>query len=181
MSAWPFVGTAARACLQEEALVSFTLPFDSEIRALDQELARLPAGSPGRVELQGRLERLEREVYPNLDAYEMFLLSGHPLRPKALDYVRYVFRDVKLFWNPKVHGDHLMIGGQGRIEIDGRAVDVMIVGQQTGPSSQAEHLTRLSASEYRDGTRDGVSGRLPQGCVLHGLSGAAGVAGGCVC
>ncbi|MFQ5807231.1 MAG: carboxyl transferase domain-containing protein [Phycisphaerae bacterium] len=129
--------------------MAFILPFETEINALDQQLAALPEDSPAYVEAQARLEACEREVYPNLSAYDMFLLSGHPLRPKTLDYVRHIFHDVRLFYNPDVRGDHLMIGGEAKIEIDGRPVDVIVVGQQTGPSSNRDELLKLPVSEYR--------------------------------
>ena len=129
--------------------MSFVLPFESEIHALDEQLAAHPAGAPARAELQTRLEGLERQVYPNLSAHDTFLLSGHPLRPKALDYIHHIFHDVRLFYNPKVRGDHLMVAGEARVEIAGRSIDVVVVGQQTGPSSQRDELLKLPVSEYR--------------------------------
>ena len=129
--------------------MGFILPFETEISVLDEQLAALPEDSQAYAETKARLEAAEREVYPNLSAYDTFVLSGHPLRPKALDYVRYIFRDVRLFYNPEVHGDHLMIAGQARIELEDRLVDVIFVGQQTGPSSQRDDLLKLPVSEYR--------------------------------
>jgi acetyl-CoA carboxylase carboxyl transferase subunit alpha len=95
------------------------------------------------------LEALEREVYPNLSAYDTFLLSGHPLRPKTLDYIQHVFHDVRLFYDPDVRGDHLMVAGEAKIDIDGQPVDVIVIGQQTGPSSERDELLKLPVSEYR--------------------------------
>ena len=129
--------------------MAFILPFETEINTLDEQLAALPEHDPARTELRARLEQCERDVYPNLSAYDTFLLSGHPMRPKTLDYVRHIFHDVRLFYNPDVRGDHLMIAGQGKIAIDGRPIDVIIVGQQTGPSSQRDELLKLPHSEYR--------------------------------
>ncbi|MCP4250834.1 MAG: hypothetical protein GY778_27670 [bacterium] len=129
--------------------MAFILPFETEINALDEQLAALTAGDPARADAVTRLADLERRVYPQLDAYDTFLLSGHPVRPKALDYIEHIFRDVQLFQNPEVRGDHLMIGGQARIEIEDRLVDVIIVGQQTGPSSDRDELLKLTVAEYR--------------------------------
>jgi len=128
--------------------LAFILPFETEIFALDEQLAVLPRSAPAWSEAQARLATCEREVYPNLSAYDTFLLSGSPLRPKTLDYVRYIFHDVRLFENAKVRGDHLLIAGEGKITIDDEDVDVIIVGQQTGPTSQRDDLLRLPASEY---------------------------------
>jgi acetyl-CoA carboxylase carboxyl transferase subunit alpha len=129
--------------------VAFILPFEAELHALDDRLAAIPEHDPSRAELMERLEAQEREIYPSLDAYETFLLSGHPLRPKTLDYVRYVFRDVRLFRDPDVRGDHLMIAGEAKLHVADRPVDVIIVGQQTGPSSDLDELLTLPVAEYR--------------------------------
>ena len=129
--------------------MSFVLPFETEISALDERLRSLPRGSPEFAAMQSRLEALEGEVYPNLSAYDTFLLSGHPLRPKALDYVRHVFEDVRLFRDPDVRGDHLVVAGQAKINIGGRKIEVIVIGQQTGPSSQRDALLTMPIPEYR--------------------------------
>ena len=129
--------------------MTFILPFEAEINDLDEQLAALPEPDPAYAETQARLQAREREVYPHLCAYDTFLLSGHPLRPKTLDYIGHIFHDVRLFCNPKVRGGHLMVAGEAKIEIDGRSVDVIVVGQQTGPSSQRDELLTLPVAEYR--------------------------------
>ena len=117
--------------------------------ALDEQLAATREHDPTSAEKRAKLEALEQEVYPNLSAYDTFLLSGNPLRPKTLDYVQHIFRDVRLFRNPEVKGDHLIIAGEGKIEIDRKLIDVIIVGQQTGPSSKRDNLLKLPAAEYQ--------------------------------
>ena len=129
--------------------MAFILPFETEINALDGQLATLPEQDPERLRILARLEECERAVYPNLGAYDTFLLSGHPQRPKTLDYLRHVFYDVQLFHNPQVKGDQLMVGGQAKIDIDGRPIDLIVIGQQTGPSSQRDDLLKLPVSEYQ--------------------------------
>lgn len=129
--------------------MAFVLPFETEIEALDGQLAGLRASDPGYAEFRARLEACERRVYRGLSVYDTFLLSGNPLRPKTFDYVRHIFHDVRLFQDPDVPGDHLVVAGEGKIDIDGTQVDVMIVGQQTGPSSRREVLATLPASEYQ--------------------------------
>ncbi len=129
--------------------MAFILPFETDIIALDDELAALPADDPRRGESHRRLRRLECEVYPNLSPYETFLLSAHPLRPKTLDYVNHVFTDVVLFHNEEVRGDHLMVGGQGKLQLEDGPIDVMIVGQQTAPTSHRDDLLKLPTVEYQ--------------------------------
>jgi len=129
--------------------VSFILPFESDIHALDNRLAALAEDDPTRSELTEQLHALEREVYASRSAYDKFLLSSHPLRPKTLDYVRHVFHDVRLFRDPDRRGDHLMIAGEAKIDVAGSPVDVIVIGQQTGPSSDREALLTLPVSEYQ--------------------------------
>ena len=129
--------------------MAFILPFETEIAALDERLARLPEDDPDRAQLQARLEAREREVYTSLSAYDTFLLSGHPQRPKALDYINHVFHDVRLAHNPDVRGDHLMVAGEAKLDIDGKAVNVIVIGQQTGPTSDRQELLKLPVSEYQ--------------------------------
>ena len=129
--------------------MAFVLPFEAEIKTLDDRLAGHDERDPNYADLRARLEACERQVYQNLSVYDTFLLSGSPLRPKTLEYVRHIFHDVRVFKNPDIPGDHLVVAGEGKIEIDGRTIDVMIVGQQTGPSSRWEDLARLPASEYQ--------------------------------
>ena len=129
--------------------MAFVLPFETELIALDEQLEGLDQTDPSYLDVLARLEQCEREVYRNLSAHDTYLLSGHPLRPKTLDYIRHIFHEVTLFQRPNTPEDHLLVAGEGKIEIDGRPIDVMIVGQQTGPSSQLEELIRLPASEYQ--------------------------------
>jgi len=129
--------------------VTFILPFEAEINDLDEQLAALPEHDPAYAETQARLQAREREVYPHLCAYDTFLLSGHPLRPKTLDYIGHIFHDVRLFYNPEVRGDHLVVAGEAKIEIHGRPIEVMVIGQQTGPSSRRDELLKLPISEYQ--------------------------------
>ncbi len=129
--------------------MAFVLPFEAELIALDEQLEGLDRTDPSYSDILARLEQCEREVYRNLSAYDTYLLSGHPLRPKTLDYIRHIFHEITLFKRPNTRGDHLLVAGEGKIEIDGRSIDVMIVGQQTGPSSQLEELIRLPALEYQ--------------------------------
>jgi len=129
--------------------MAFVLPFETEIHRLDERLATLTTDDPEYAACRTELETLERRIYPSLSAYDTFLLSGHPLRPKALDYIGYIFHDVRLFYNRRVRGDHLVVGGEAQLDIDGRRIDVMVIGQQTGPSCDRDELLQLPVSEYR--------------------------------
>ncbi len=129
--------------------MAFILPFESEIARLQRELKPLPADDPRRAELLTKIEHCERDTYPHLGPYDLFLLSGHPSRPKALDYVNHIFHDVQLIENPDIPGDHMLIGGQARIDLAGQSHEIIFIGQQTGPSSRSEDLRTLTVEEYR--------------------------------
>ena len=129
--------------------MAFAPPFETELKVLDDRLAGLHETDSSYGELRARLEACERWVYQSLSAYDRFLLSGNPLRPKAIDYVRHIFHDVHVFQNPDVRGDHLVVAGEGKIVIEGETVDVMIIGQQTGSSSRWDELAKLPVSEYQ--------------------------------
>jgi len=129
--------------------VSFFLPFEKDLKAFDDQLAGLPEADPSYEDLWAERQACEHQVYDNLDAVDTFLLARNPLRPKTLDYVQHIFHDVRFFQNPDIQGDHLVVAGEGKIELDGEPVDVMFVGQQTGPSSQWEDLVKLPPEEYQ--------------------------------
>ncbi len=129
--------------------MAFILPFETDIIALDDEIAALEADSPKAPDLKRRRRELECEIYRNLTPYETFLLSAHPLRPKAMDYISHAFKDVVLYENPEVRGDHLMVGGQAKLELEDGPIDLIFVGQQTAPTSERDDLLKLPKAEYQ--------------------------------
>jgi acetyl-CoA carboxylase carboxyl transferase alpha subunit len=129
--------------------VAFLLPFETDLKKLESELASLDETDPKYADALGRLASREREIYESLCPVDTFLLSRNPLRPKTLDYVQHIFHDVRLLQNSDVLGDHLVVAGEGKIEVEGQTIDVIFVGQQTGPSSQWEDLAKLPPEEYR--------------------------------
>ena len=127
----------------------FILPFEEEIHKLDEQINTLPVDSAAYIRAMQELRECESRVYPNLSAYEQFVLSGHPLRPKTFDYIKHIFQDVQLYSDPDIRGDHMMIAGEARIEIDHKLIDVILVGQQTGPSVSRDQLLKLPIAEYQ--------------------------------
>ena len=113
------------------------LDFEQPIADLQQKIEELryaTAGSEvnlteeiGRLELKSK--ELTRQIFANLNPWQVAQLARHPQRPYALDYVKHLFTD----WE-ELHGDrHFMddpaiVGGMARL--DGRAV--MVIGQQKG-------------------------------------------------
>lgn len=134
---------------QGGSTLAFVLPFERQLHLLEEQLATLSEGSEEHARVLASLHACEQEVYTGLSAYDIFELSKHPMRPKALDYIGHIFEDVRFVSNPNIYGDHLIVGGEARITIGSRLVDVVVIGQQTGPSSQRDELLRLPIAEYQ--------------------------------
>ncbi len=82
------------------------------------------------------------ETISNLTEYEKYKLSYHPERPKFLDYLQ-IFSDVNPCCIPsKAVGACLIQTYRGNIKIKGKIIPVMIVGQQTGPTSNYMELVQ---------------------------------------
>lgn len=79
--------------------------------------------------LESHVERLMKEIYENLTAWDKTLIARHPSRPFTLDYVRLMGDDFV-----ELHGDRLfaddgaMVGGLMRMEDR----HLVVVGQQKG-------------------------------------------------
>lgn len=72
-----------------------------------------------------------------LSEYEKYELSFHPERPKYLDYLS-CFSDVSICFDSDEFGACLI--QSHRAELDG--IPVMLIGQQSGPSSQYDELKK---------------------------------------
>jgi acetyl-CoA carboxylase carboxyl transferase subunit alpha len=113
------------------------LDFEQPIADLEQKIEELryaTAGSEVNLteeisRLEGKARDLTRQIFSNLNPWQVAQLARHPQRPYALDYIKTLFTD----WE-ELHGDrHYMddpaiVGGMARL--DGRAV--MVIGQQKG-------------------------------------------------
>ncbi len=113
------------------------LDFEQPIADLQQKIEELRFATAGsEVNLTEEIARLEfkskeltRQIFSNLNPWQIAQLARHPQRPYALDYIKTLFTD----WE-ELHGDrHYMddpsiVGGMARL--DGRAV--MVIGQQKG-------------------------------------------------
>ena len=79
--------------------------------------------------LQVRLEKMKRDVFSQLTAWQRVQLARHPKRPLTLDYVHLVFSDFIELHGDRLFGDDkALIGGLAFFE--GRKV--MLLGHQKG-------------------------------------------------
>ncbi len=122
-----------------------------ELRHRDPGEAKDPAGEI--VRLERRLERLVRETYGGLDAWQKVQVARHPGRPHCLDYVRALLADFVPLAGDRAFGDDpAVIGGMGRLA--GRSI--MLLGHERGADieSRVKHNFGMARPEgYRKAIR----------------------------
>jgi len=133
------------------------LDFEKPVVELERELWRLRnifeggdiAVKSDVEKAEKKLERLKKDVYSGLSAYERVLLSRHADRPFTLDYVKKLFPDYQELKGDRVFGeDAAIIGGVGIFS--GRSV--VFVGHQRGRTTQ-ERIFRNFGMSRPEGNR----------------------------
>ena len=87
-------------------------------------------------------EDKENFDYKKLNEFEKYQLSFHPERPKYLDYLT-IFSDIKTCFRSKNFGACLIQTHRVQIEIGDEKIPVMLIGQQTGPTSNYTELKQI--------------------------------------
>jgi acetyl-CoA carboxylase beta subunit len=90
-------------------------------------------------------ERKGKIDYHQLDEYEKYQLSFHPERPKYLDYLE-IFSEPEICFKSDDFGACLIQTHRTLLEIEDEQIPVMLIGQQTGPTSDYGELTKLMRS-----------------------------------
>jgi len=87
--------------------MQFYLEFEKPLVALEQKLNELRGYSTDEVDFSGEIgklekkaEKLRREIFSNLNRWQLTQLARHINRPFTLDFVKHIFTD----WF-EVHGD----------------------------------------------------------------------------
>lgn len=85
-------------------------------------------------DIEKKLNKLRKETYENLTAWQRVQISRHPNRPYTLDYIKMLTKGefIELHGDRTVKDDKAMIGGFGNI--DGQSV--MFIGQQKGKNTK---------------------------------------------
>ncbi len=81
-----------------------------------------------------------------LGSYDAYKLSCHPERPRYLDYL-HLFSSVEPCCSSNRLGNELIQTHRAALIIDGIRVDVMLIGQQVGPSSNLQELKTMMRSK----------------------------------
>jgi len=85
-------------------------------------------------DIEDKLDKLRKEIYGSLSAWQKVQISRHPNRPYTLDYIEALTKGdfIELHGDRTVKDDKAMIGGWGTI--DGQSV--MLIGQQKGKNTK---------------------------------------------
>ena len=126
----------------------------ADLQAKIEELRRISPENP--VNLEAELERLEvkcqkltREIFGDLTAWQITQLARHPLRPYTLDYIERLFTEfVELHGDRMYADDRAIVTGLARLS--GRGV--VIIGHQKGRDTN-EKISRNFGMPRPEGFR----------------------------
>ncbi len=83
--------------------------------------------------LRDKLNRFRREIFSNLNPWEITMVARHPQRPHTLDYFQRLFPDfLELHGDRRFADDHAIVGGFATFEDQ----SVMVIGHQKGRDSK---------------------------------------------
>ena len=118
--------------------VDFEKPIE-EINAKIEELRLVENGSELDLaeeikKLQLSSERLTKDIFNKLNAWQIAKLARHPLRPYTLDYLKLICSDfIELHGDRHFADDAAIVAGLGRID----DIKVVIIGHQKGRTTKA--------------------------------------------
>lgn len=152
------------------------LPFERPIHELELQLKALesqpnptPAQRDAIRKMRVQINRMLREIYDNLDAWQIVQVARHQQRPQTLDYLELVFDEFVELHGDKAFGDDRAILS-GFAKIDDRKV--MFVGQQKGRNLQ-ERMAHNYGMAHPEGYRKALGKmqmaakfRLPIVCFI---------------
>jgi acetyl-CoA carboxylase carboxyl transferase subunit alpha len=112
------------------------LPFETEIHALEELLAKLEQSAGPSANVADEVKRVRRELnallrkkYSNLSPWETVLVSRHPERPQTMDFVEMIFDEFVELHGDRAFGDDRAIRcGFARLG----NFKVLLVGHQKG-------------------------------------------------
>jgi acetyl-CoA carboxylase carboxyl transferase subunit alpha len=117
-------------------LPQFQLPFERPIYELEEQLEKLeaqPNPTPNTLDairnMRAEIQRMKKEVFDHLDAWDTVKVARHPERPQTKDYLELVFDEfVELHGDRAFGDDRAILTGFARLD----SQKVMFVGQQKG-------------------------------------------------
>lgn len=133
------------------------LDFEKPIRDLEKKIRELKGFiSEKKIDLSSevkhleeKLERLKKDTYGNLTAWQKVQLARHPQRPYTLDYINMIMSDfIELHGDRSFADDKAMVSGLAKI--DNRKV--LVIGHQKGRDTK-ENLKRNFGCAHPEGYR----------------------------
>lgn len=99
--------------------------------------------------LEGRLEKLERDIYSNIQPWDRVQIARHPNRPTTTDYIEKLFTNFFECHGDRYYGDDEAIVG-GIAKFDG--LPVTVIGHQRGKDTK-ENIRRNFGMPHPEGYR----------------------------
>lgn len=99
--------------------------------------------------LESRLEKLEEDIYGNLDSWDRVQIARHPDRPTSLDYIDQLFTHFIELHGDRLYGDDpAIVSGIAKY----KGQPVTIIGHQRGKNTK-ENVYRNFGSPHPEGYR----------------------------
>ncbi|MGP4071270.1 acetyl-CoA carboxylase carboxyl transferase subunit alpha [Piscibacillus sp. B03] len=133
------------------------LPFEKPVVELREKIAELKKitaesdidFSDEISKLEGRLEKLEQEVYGHMSPWERVQMARHPERPTSLDYIENLFTNFLELHGDRYYGDdEAIVGGIAKFE----GIPVTVIGHQRGKDTK-ENIRRNFGMPHPEGYR----------------------------
>lgn len=133
------------------------LEFERPICELESKINELRSFSsdknialePEIKKLTEKLEKMKREIYNNLTAWQRVQIARHPDRPYTLDYIRLMTTDFVELHGDRQFADDLALVG-GFVQING--TKAMMIGHQKGRDTK-ENVMRNFGCAHPEGYR----------------------------
>ena len=134
-----------------------TLPFEKPVVQLRDKISELREfTSTAEVDLsveiqqlEDRLQKLETDIYENMQPWDRVQVARHPERPTTLDYIREIFTDfIELHGDRSYGDDEAIVGGIAAFN----GLPITIIGHQRGKDTK-ENIRRNFGMPHPEGYR----------------------------
>ena len=138
------------------------LEFELPVKEMHEQLEKCKLiGSESNIDvsdtclqIEKKLEKVKKEIYGNLSAWQRVQLSRHPSRPYTLDYINSLTNGtfLELHGDRNVADDKAMVGGLGKIENQ----SFMFIGTQKGYNTKTRQYRNFGMANpegYRKALR----------------------------
>ncbi|MGE6488175.1 acetyl-CoA carboxylase carboxyl transferase subunit alpha [Paenisporosarcina sp. NPDC076898] len=134
-----------------------TLPFEEPVIQLRDKITELKDFTSNAdvdlsteiQQLEDRLQKLETDIYDNMQPWDRVQVARHPERPTTLDYIREIFTDfIELHGDRSYGDDEAIVGGIAAFN----GCPITIIGHQRGKDTK-ENIRRNFGMPHPEGYR----------------------------